>query len=189
MIDLSQKIQVAAERVKRAIESPQVARGIATAYKGLMQRHIADGAGRHGRFLPLNPLSVQVKDSKGRIRTVEGSRNGGQPLRDTGYLMRSLTAKGFSANGRIVLMVGGPLYGAYQNYGFSTKGPNFIPLTRGAKRRYSKGTAMMGGKRDFIIAWNGVTVPARNFIETTRADMDEIGRTLFMGLKNLLEGR
>lgn len=62
-------------------------------------------------------------------------RAGAKPLRGiTGLLMSSLTAKStIMSDTKIRLTLISPhLYAIYHQHGFSTKGPNFIPLTRKA---------------------------------------------------------
>jgi len=118
-------------------------------------------------------------------------RNGGQPLRDTGSLARSLgaTCSGFG-NSRLKIRMRGNKYGAYQDRGFTTRGPNYIPLSRKGARDHGTGQnpnaeGLLKGK-DYLMAWKGVTVPARPFILPTREDMIDFGRSVYLGLRQVL---
>jgi len=123
---------------------------------------------------------------------VPGYRNGGQPLRDTGKLFGSLNAKGASAADKIVLTMRGRKYGLYQDKGFTTSGPNYIPLTLKGKRKHGTGNNPrregLSPGRDYFMARRGVTVPARPFILPTREDLRTLGTTIYLGLKSILKG-
>jgi hypothetical protein len=87
----------------------------------------------------------------------------------------------------------GPMYALYQDRGFSTSGPNYIPLTFKGKRKHGTGNnpnneGLIRGK-DYTMAWNGVTVPARPFLLPTRTEMRGIGKSIYMSLKSILKGR
>jgi len=186
------RVRIVADRIREALKSPAVVDGLAYLTVEQRRRHIRDGEGRDGQFEPIKPLEGRWKDSRGRWHTKQGYRNGGKPLRDTGWLMNSQGADGSVQGESIVLTLKGAHYGAYQNAGFTTKGPNFIPLTRKAARAGSAGAAGAAGGfrgRDFIIARRGVTVPARNFIEPTSADFHAFGRNIYTGLRLALKGR
>lgn len=119
-------------------------------------------------------------------------RAGGQPLRDTGNLYRSLSATGSANGGNLRLTMSGMRYGLYQDRGFRTKGPNYIPLTRKGVRQHGTGNnpraeGLVGG-RDYLMAWKGVTVPSRPFIMPTRADLRSFGKSIYLGLKSVLKG-
>ncbi len=121
-------------------------------------------------------------------------RAGGQPLRDTGRLLRSLSAKA-KATGptKVSVVLRGEQYGIYHEKGFKTSGPNYIPLTKKGKRKHQTGSNpetedLVRGK-DFTMAWNGVTVPARPFLVPTNAEFGEIGRTIKVALAQILKGR
>lgn len=128
------------------------------------------------------------------LLTSESYRKGGQPLRDTGNLQRSLAAKASNTKPRrITVTMSGALYGIFHERGFETDGPNFIPLTRKGKRSHATGRNPAGeglvrGK-DFTMAWDGVKVPARPFLVPTNKEWSDIGRTIRMGLAKLLKGR
>jgi len=119
-------------------------------------------------------------------------RDGGQPLRDTGSLARSLGASATNSGSKIKLAMHGNRYGLYQDRGFKTNGPNYIPLTKKGKRGHGTGQnpnkeGLTRGK-DFAMAWKGVTVPARPFILPTKADMISFGNSIYLGLKAVLKG-
>lgn len=120
-------------------------------------------------------------------------RAGGQPLRDTGDLARSLGATATSTGTRIRLGMLGNRYGLYQDRGFKTKGPNYIPLTKRGKRGHGTGQNPIAEgltrNKDFKMAWKGVTVPSRPFILPTRDDMLSFGRSIYLGLKAVLKGQ
>jgi phage gpG-like protein len=141
-----------------------------------------------------------VLNDRGRPRTIrefqvrsESYRNGGQPLRNTGNLARSLAATGRFTRNQIVLTMRGMKYGLYQDRGFQTKGPNYIPLTRKGVRGHATGanpnTEGLSRGRDYMMAWRGVKVPARPFILPTKKDMITLGRSIFLGLRAVLKGR
>jgi phage gpG-like protein len=147
--------------------------------------------------------TVQGKDGKVRVRnkkiteylmTGESYRAGGQPLRDTGNLQRSITAKAALVGPtRVEVTLAGALYGIFHELGFSTSGPNFIPLTRKGKREHATGRnpyaeGLTRGK-DFIMAWNGVEVQKRPFLVPTNTEWAEIGRSIRLGLARILKGR
>lgn len=189
----AQRVAYMKQRIAKALQQPAVADGIGSIVKASMQRHIEEGKGREGTFDPIKPLFGTFKDRKGAEQVQPGYRNGGQPLRDTGHLMRSLNATATTGADGITVSVRGAGYGAYQNAGFSTTGPNFIPLTRKGARNYAGGTALVPGRlqqgKDYIMAWQGVTVPARNFVEPTPEDFHVIGNSIFTGLKLTLGGK
>jgi len=211
------------ERVKRALRDRQVLDGIAQVATAWMEEHINEnyGRGAGGDPEPHKPLKtvtgafwadrrprngtviqtrrlVRMVDGKARRRTqylvqTVGYRAGGQPLRDTGKLAGSLSATGSQVGGKIVLTMRGRRYGLYQDRGFKTKGPNYIPLTLKGKRGHGTGQnpnreGLTRGK-DFTMAWKGVTVPARPFILPTREDLKTLGVSIYLGLKSILKGK
>ncbi len=118
-------------------------------------------------------------------------RNGGQPLRNTGHMMRSMGATAKFRSGKIVIGMKGPQYAMFQDQGFTTKGPNYIPLTRKGVRGHGTGNnpnkeGLTRGL-DFMMAWKGVSVPARPFILPTSDDVIDLGKSIFRGLKRVLE--
>lgn len=99
------------------------------------------------------------------------SRSGGQPLRDTGaleasFFVEKVTTSGLEAES---VIASGVPYAAFHQTGFQTSGPNYIPLTRRGARLHATGAnpnaeGLVRGV-DFIMAWKGVTVPARPMID------------------------
>lgn len=149
-------------------------------------------------------VSKQVRRAKGRIVTVkqeiteyllsgQSYRNGGKPLRDTGEMMREMGAKADSMGKDLQIVLYGPLHAIFHEMGFETDGPNFIPMTKKGKREHATGRnpaseGLVQGK-DYIMAWKGVTVPARPFMVPTNDEWVEIGKSIRMGLARILKGR
>jgi phage gpG-like protein len=133
-------------------------------------------------------------------------RKGGQPLRDTGLLFNGLTSEATpTETGIKVKLISNQFYAVYHQQAgnmsgeFKTAGPNFIPLTRKAKRLYDKfqtmldrgqgvafdddgnvdveangGTVRLIKGKDFIMAWQGVTVPQRKIFNLPPEDVAAI---------------
>lgn len=143
-------------------------------------------------------VAVVGKDGKSRMRTMylvqnTSYRSGGHPLIDTGKLIGSLGASGTSSGSGIKIAMHGRKYGLYQDRGFTTRGPNFIPLTKKGRRGHATGMnphkeGLVRGK-DFSMAWRGVTVPSRPFILPTRDDLQRMGKDIYLGLKSILKGK
>jgi hypothetical protein len=134
-----------------------------------------------------------VTKTEYKVRT-SSYRNNGQPLRDTGKMYRGLNSKVSKKNDTTLsVTLRGPIYALFQDKGFKTSGPNFIPLTRKAARGHGTGNnpnaeGLKRGK-DFIMAWRGVTVPSRPFLLPTRKEMRMVGKTIYQSLKTVLKGR
>lgn len=99
-------------------------------------------------------------------RTGMGYRAGGEPLSDTGSLKGSLF--GVVEVDGLTIKIGlrsNVEYALHHQVGFSTDGPNFIPLTQRARRDHRTGvdpeTEGLVEGEDYVIAWAGVTVPQR----------------------------
>ena len=141
--------------------------------------------------------TVAVTNAKGKTRFVrewlirgESYRNGGQPLRNTGNMLREMGATATYRGGKIRVRMLGPKYALFQDKGFTTRGPNYIPLTRKGVRGHGTGQnpeaeGLTRGK-DFKMAWKGVTVPARPFILPTSDDVVDMGKSIFRALRRLL---
>jgi phage gpG-like protein len=124
-------------------------------------------------------------------------RAGGQPLRDTGDLYRSLGAGASATASQIKLTMQGNRYGLYHDRGFTTKGPiHFIPLTKKGRRGHATGAdpsseGLVRGKDYLTIGSKkkpkGVTVPARPFILPLKADVLDLGRSIYLGLRSILK--
>ena len=112
----------------------------------------------------------------GRKVVTPSYRNNGQPLRNTSVLKESFFSRIRKISGdKIITEIGTPLpYAIGQQLGMKTKGPNFIPLNRKAVRTHAKGMnpkdeGLILGK-DYIMAWKGVTVPARPMIDYSNSE-------------------
>jgi phage gpG-like protein len=123
-------------------------------------------------------------------------RTGGQPLRDTGDLYRSLGAGASATPSQIKLAMQGNKYGLYHDRGFTTVGPiHYVPLTRKGARGHATGAnpnaeGLVRGKDYMTIGSKkkpkGVTVPARPFILPLREDVLDLGRSIYLGLRSIL---
>lgn len=156
---------------------------------GTRERMVTEAVkGRNGK------VTVRTKKVTEYLYRGESYRNGGQPLRDTGNLQRSITARAALVGPtRVEVTLAGALYGIFHELGFSTDGPNFIPLTRKGKREHATGRnpnaeGLTRGK-DFVMAWKGVEVQKRPFLVPTNTEWAEIGRTIRLGLARVLKGR
>jgi phage gpG-like protein len=216
------------DKVKKALQQPRILRGIAALAGAWMEEHIDGnyGRGKGGAVVTHAPLktvkgrswrssrpkdgsalavrrTVVEKDGKTRTRTVylieqTSYRAGGQPLVDTGKLIGSLGASASSTGNSIKLTMHGRKYGLYQDRGFTTKGPNYIPLTMKGRRQHATGRnpneeGLTRG-RDYIVTGSrrkpkGVTVPARPFILPTRDDLRRLGKDIHLGLRAILKGK
>jgi hypothetical protein len=141
--------------------------------------------------------TVAVTNAKGKTRFVrewlirgESYRNGGQPLRNTGNMLREMGATATYRGGKIRVRMLGPKYALFQDKGFTTRGPNYIPLTRKGVRGHGTGqnpeAEGLTRGRDFKMAWKGVTVPARPFILPTSDDVVDMGKSIFRALRRIL---
>lgn len=143
---------------------------------------------------PGGRLKVVTEEVTEYLIAGESYRKGGQPLRDTGNLQRSIGARAAKVGPtKLEVTMSGALYGIFHELGFTTEGPNFIPLTRKGKRGHATGAnpekeGLQRGK-DFTMAWGGVTVPKRPFLVPTGKEWEQIGRTIRLGLARVLKGR
>jgi phage gpG-like protein len=134
----------------------------------------------------------KVKQRTEYMIETPGYRNGGQPLRDTGRLANSVNARGDRQTNGIRLVLRGLKYGLFQDMGFQTAGPNYIPLTKKGARYDSGKKARAAGMvpgQDFTGRKKGVTVPARPFLLPTRNDRRDIGVSIKLGLESILKGK
>jgi phage gpG-like protein len=121
--------------------------------------------------LQLKKSQDRVNNAAEKLNPSTSYRKGGSPLRDTGALMGSFFTKYafvFGSDALVVVASSNPVAPWHQK-GFKTKGPNFIPLTRKAKRDHSLGVnpeweGLVQGV-DYIMAWQGVDVPSRPMID------------------------
>jgi phage gpG-like protein len=138
---------------------------------------------------------------------VPGSyRAGGRPLRDDGRLYSSLANEYQPVRAGARWALTSPLrHAVYQHRGFQTRGPNFIPLTKKAKRNWTHNRRIRRvGKaagwpeikikeelakhgliegETFIMAWGGVEVPARPIFNLPPEDRAEIRATVRRALR------
>ena len=148
------------------------------------------------------PVRRKVKGSNGyEIKYVDRKqyrvsnpsyRNGGQPLRNTGKMERSLSANGSRVPSGLRVTLRGVKYALYQDRGFKTSGPNYIPLSMRGVRRHGTGrnpnAEGLKAGQDYMMAWKGVTVPSRPFLLPTKSEMSLIGRSIMLSLRSILKG-
>jgi hypothetical protein len=206
-------------KVAAALRKPEVRAGIAQLFAANMKKHIDEnyGRGRDGSAEGHRPLKnlfgtywassapkygivVGTKKVQGKGKRkktlkeiqVPSYRNGEQPLRNTSKMYNSLNAAGARTSSGIAVTLRGLKYALYQDKGFKTSEPNYIPLSKKGARNHATGANPMteGLKRgrDFFIARRGVTVPSRPFLLPTRAEMKDIGASIFMSLQSILKG-
>lgn len=98
-------------------------------------------------------------------------RKGGKVLQDNGHLAGSWhRIRPVFAFGHVICRIrSSEFYAQYHQDGFNTDGPNFIPLTLRARRNHTLGNNPLDEGLeegvDYIIAWGGVSVPARPMID------------------------
>ena len=158
-----------------------------SAVKGTRKRVVSTTVQRNGKSATVKRTVTEYKLQG------ESYRAGGKPLRDTGQMMRDMGAKAVSSGKNVEIVMYGPLHAIFHEKGFETSGPNFIPLTKKGKRQHATGQnpgrdGLMQGK-DYVMAWGGVTVPARPFMVPTNNEWVEIGKSIRMGLNRILKGR
>ena len=142
---------------------------IERAFVAAVRSNIDRQTGVDGPWEPRKPLYQRWK-SRGRWFTRASPFNNQPLLKRTKALYKSITARVRNSGSGWELVISGEDYGIYQDRGFSTPGPNFVPLTPlGAKRKGIRG-------RDFFIAKNGVTVPSRAFLEPTQESLVAISK-------------
>lgn len=99
-------------------------------------------------------------------------RRGGEPLKDTGELQASFAqvVEPTPRGGRV--RIGSPLERAgFHQTGFTTSGPNYIPLTQRARAGWN---AKLIPGHDFVMMGKGVTVPARPMVRLTAQNRKDI---------------
>lgn len=177
-------VEILRKMLIRKLQSAEVAQILVAQ----AQRRIESKGQDVGGYAPLwaDKAKLLIRTKKGGKRNKRGVRKGetyemirhyragGTPLYDTGKLFISMRAKTQSiANGiRMILQV--PLYGIFQHHGFETSGPNFIPFTKGARR----GQKAALKRREFVIAKEGVTVPARPIFAMPTTARTEVARAI-----------
>ena len=155
-------------------------------------RSMPKGGFTRSRTVTYTTPGGKVKQRTEYMIETPGYRNGGQPLRDTGRLANSVNARGDRQTNGIRLVLRGLKYGLFQDMGFQTAGPNYIPLTKKGARYDSGKKARAAGMvpgQDFTGRKKGVTVPARPFLLPTRNDRRDIGVSIKLGLESILKGK
>lgn len=101
-------------------------------------------------------------------------RAGGKPLWDTGILVSSITHYTTTTPNGATVEIGSPLaYGLYHQQGIDTKGPNYIPLTRRARKGWNP--KLVPGY-DYIVLQK-VRVPKRVWMQFTDLNKRDIRET------------
>lgn len=115
-------------------------------------------------------------------------RAGKTPLVDKGRLKRSLRAKTTFRAKQVWYKLSSrrPLIAAAHQKGFTTRGPNFIPLMRKAYAHETGVDPLDEGLirgRHYVIAQNGVTVPQRKIFNWPPEDERDFLRALSKALR------
>lgn len=152
-----------ARLLSSASEQAQVTRFVVAAVRSHIDR--AQGVGR--KWKPRVPLYQRWRE-RGVMRERPSPFNSLPLLKRTRTLYKSIRARVRKAGSGVEIVVSGADYGIYQDRGFKTSGPNFIPLS-------NRKTNLVSG-RDYFIAKNGVTVPSRPFIELTNNDLKDLSK-------------
>ena len=166
-VRLSQLGKAVSDRVIQRIRASRIEQVLVSQAK----RRISNGGDSTHEYPPLwdHPLSY---------------RRGGKPLRDTGLLMASLTARQQRIQGGVRLKLQSPLrHAQYHQNGFRVEGgPLFIPLTRKAVRGHTLGSnpSEEGLKKgtDYILIRRGVTVPQRKIANAPPENVRELAEEL-----------
>lgn len=99
-------------------------------------------------------------------------RRGGEALSDTGVLRNSFFHIVRETPGGGTVQIGSPLPRAlFHQTGFTTTGPNYVPLTSRARKGWNP--KLIPG-HDFIMFGKGVTVPARPMVRLTNQNRKDI---------------
>lgn len=120
-----------------------------------------------------------------------GYRQGGEPLSDRGGsgLKGSLGGVTESTDtGVRIRLTTNERYALFHQSGFTTSGPNFIPLTRKAARDHRPG----GNPReegleygvDYVMAWKGVTVPQRKIFNMPPENRRDLADAVVAALRS-----
>lgn len=119
-------------------------------------------------------------------------RRGGKPLLDTRTGYAGIHATDTKGKDEVIVSVTAPAYMVLQHRGFSTKGPNFVPLTLKAKREHAKGRdpKSEGLKKgeDYWMFWRGVRVPARPFAVLGPKYAKRFARTISLAMRAQTNG-
>lgn len=116
---------------------------------------------------PINPPKPSKRVAPGQV--LRTSRD--KPLVSTGMLAASFSVAEPIVNGKTVTVQqsSSSAVANMHQHGIHTDGPNYIPITRKGKLLHQNGAnpkdeGLVAGV-DYIIAWNGVDVPARPMID------------------------
>ena len=175
--------------VKRAIVAALKSTDLSVILLSQAIRRVEGGGDSTHRY---PPLAADKMPGHWRQRSPEQVAKGEGFLQDTGKLLNGLTSKQTVSGDTIrVSVLTDELYPVYHQHGFKTKGPNFIPLTQDAKDRYpefaaitargkefekeaeAKGFFRSGPKRNYFMAWRGVTVPQRKIVNMAPENVAE----------------
>ena len=128
------------------------------------REHIDSQRGVDGKWKKKVMLFSIERTGRGQYVKTPSPFNHLPLLKKTKALYKSINARLVRAgHERVNIVVSGEFYGVYQDKGFTTTGPNYIPLTN---RKINKQSG-----RDYFIAKNGVTVPSRAWIDLTPSDI------------------
>lgn len=177
---MARKITIKATRgasrvLKAKIREQLVAADIGEVLVSLAKWRIANGGDSEHKYPELWATATGL-----------GYRSGGQPLRDTGILMSSITQKTQMKGGSSVVMTlidGTPDgYGVKHQKGFTNRGPQAIPLTRAAarvlgepphKRREVRNLGLVEDE-DYIWVKGNTEVPQRKIFNMPPEDVRDI---------------
>lgn len=156
-------------------------------------QRIRSGGSDIGGYAPLWANTAKITVGRGkRKREITHYRKGGQPLRDTGRLVQSLSSRLEATSTGCLLILKAIDYALAQHRGFKTSGPNFIPFTRKAVKQHAEKKRTKRGKPsadvypvtkpDGLVVGKGVTVPARPILVMTQNSKREVARAIARAL-------
>lgn len=142
---------------------------------------------RHGSKVRTRRGGTRKKAAPKPGKVFYSYRRGGKPLKDTGQGYGAIHTRSHGSWPSVAVVVRAPLYMIYQHQGFTTKGPNFVPLSLLAKRTHQAGAdpRAEGLKRgiDYWIFRRGVTVPPRPFAKLGPKYLRRFARSLYLSMK------
>lgn len=146
-----------------------------TRFQAPLERAVSDSCREHidsqrgvGGKWKKRVLLYSIEKRKGVTFKVPSPFNNLPLLKRTKSLYNSIRTRLVRSGQSMSIVISGEHYGIYQDKGFTTKGPNFIPLTT---RKFGKKSG-----RDFFIARNGVTVPSRTFLDPLMKDINDFSK-------------
>jgi phage gpG-like protein len=144
------------------------------------------------------------------VRHGVGYRKNGNPLQDTGALMRGLSGTTKSGGDTITwTLLDGVGYGVKHQHGFTNQAPIAVPISKAAKRRIpsesphdidqlkneglrqakSIGDARIeSDEYDFYVIWEDAKVPARPIFRLPPEDVKAITGTILRSVERELRG-